>query len=51
MNPLEMLSMARGFLSKFSSPGMDDTVPAELIDGLGLYEADLRKQVDSILLP
>lgn len=47
MNPLEMLSMARGFLQRFSSPGVDDNVPPELVDGLALYENDLRKQVES----
>jgi len=46
MNPLEMLSLARGFLQRFSSPGLDDTVPPELVDGLALYENDLRKQVE-----
>ena len=50
MNPLEMLSMARGFLERFSSPGLDDNIPHELVDGLALYENDLRKQVESISL-
>ena len=47
MNPLELLSMARGFLEKFSSSGMDESVPTELLDGLSLYENNLRKQVES----
>jgi hypothetical protein len=48
MNPLEILAMARGFLEKLANSGpMDDRVPSELVDGLALYEKDLRKQVDS----
>jgi hypothetical protein len=49
MNPLEMLALARGFLEKLANTGpMDERVPSELVDGLALYEKDLRKQVDSI---
>ena len=48
LNPLELLSMARGFLENFSSSGMQEHVPTELLDGLSLYETNLRKQVESI---
>ena len=48
MKPLEMLAMARGFLEKLANTGpIDERVPSELVDGLALYENDLRKQVDS----
>jgi len=40
--------MARGFLEKFSSSGMDESVPTELLDGLSLYENNLRKQVEKL---
>jgi hypothetical protein len=39
--------MTRALLQKLSVSGMDENVPPELLDGLGLYETHLRKQVDS----
>ena len=49
IDPLELLSMARGFLERFSVSGMNENVPPELLDGLALYETHLKKQVDRIL--
>src|SRR5579859_1778116 len=51
LSPLELLSMARVFLEKLSSSGMDGSVPTELLDGLSLYENHLQKQVESNLPP
>jgi len=49
MNPLELLSTARSYLEMFStSSGVSDNVPAELLDGLALYENHLQKQVDKL---
>lgn len=50
LNPLELLSLARGFLERISSSDLDEAIPPELIDGLALYESHLKKQVDSIFL-
>ena len=54
MNSLDLLATARSYLQKFSSPSStsetsgNDGVPTELIDGLSLYENQLRKRVESI---
>jgi hypothetical protein len=47
LNPLEMLSMTRDFLEKFYTSDAEESVPAQLINGLGVYENNLRKQVES----
>jgi hypothetical protein len=41
--------MARTFLQKFDSLGLDETVPPELIDGLQLYENHLKSHLDRTL--
>lgn len=41
--------MARGFLEKFYTSEAEESVPTQLIDGLGMYENNLRKQVESKL--
>jgi hypothetical protein len=47
-NPLEMLSMARGYLQEFNNSA---PIPTELLEGLAVYENDLRKQVERIHPP
>lgn len=38
--------MARLYLQEFNTPV--DPIPTELLDGLALYEYDLRRQVERI---
>jgi len=41
--------MARGYLQEFNNK-TEVPVPIELLDGLAVYELDLRKQVERIVL-
>lgn len=39
--------MARNFLERFAASGVN-AIPPQLLDGLAVYENDLRNQVESI---
>jgi hypothetical protein len=51
LSPVDLLFMARKFLERFSETETNVNIPLQLIDGLSLYENDLRKQVESNLPP